>query len=1039
MASHDSNDPPNQKPPAPAFSGLQWEIPGAAPDPTAAEHPFAVADQARYEPGAEVGIGGMGRVYAAHDRRLRRQVAVKEVRLEVTGDAAARLAQEAWITAQLDHPGVVPVYDAGLTTEGRLFYVMRLVRGQSLADAIAQAQTDLDRRKLLRHFLAACQAVAYAHSVGIIHRDLKPSNVLVGGFGETQVMDWGLARPVQRDAGQGWAAVVPAAHVAQTQQGMAVGTPRYMSPEQASGGGVDPRSDVWSLGVVLYEILAGVPPYTGDTPQEVLEKVVTRPPPPLPAAPPELAAVVARALCRDPGGRYPDAGALAADVARFLDGRPVEVYDYTPLELLQRFLAAWRLPLGVGLLIAVAALVAVVLAWQDAEHARQEVQLALQRSDESIQQVLLTQARVALSVDARAEAEILAASALTIADSPEAWGVLASFAAAPRPQLLERVDLPSCDQASYSSTGAVRLCLEKDLLSLQGAPDFTPRWTRPVPSLVSQLLLTADGAVGILSTSDHEIWAVDTQDGSMQILTTGYTLPERPIASLSPRWVGGFNSHLAMLLDLESGQLSTLQPCNGHLASVAVSAQGRLGYVCDGEGLSLQSLGAGEGTPKQLIPTQVASSKGAQGPWIGCFSAQGERFAIGSLDGRVEVVDLRLGESVEVASVGAGMIRSLALDATGELVAVAVERGGTRLWAPGRADPMLRLPGNHSRLLWGTDGTLLTVSQAYSRWQLPHRKGAWELDLKVGLSGVEFSPDSQTLLLATGQDAQLWSVLDARRLHTWLPPEPAVTKDVAFSADGQEALIASMKVSGLARFDAQHPASLSALDATGPMRRLGSLGPRWVWGLPWGNGPLLWDRQTGEANRRLIVPDARMFEGESSFNGEFAALLSEERALYLLRASPEPAVERLLTDVSAWATDVTEDGSRIALADSDAIWVIDVPSRQTILTIPVGDRTPLDVAFSADGRLLAVGDLLGGTQIRSTEDGALVALLRGHSERVVSINFSPDGRFLATASWDKHVRLWGLDILQQDPRALVQSIQQGWGMTLEEALASEIW
>ena len=259
MASHDSNAPPDPKPPAPAFSGLQWEIPGAAPDPTAAEHPFAVADQARYEPGAEVGIGGMGRVYAAHDRRLRRQVAVKEVRLEVTGDAAARLAQEAWITAQLDHTGVVPVYDAGLTAEGRLFYVMRLVRGQSLADAIAQAQTDLDRRKLLRHFLAACQAVAYAHSVGIIHRDLKPSNVLVGGFGETQVMDWGLARPIQRDAGQGWAAVVPAAHVAQTQQGMAVGTPRYMSPEQASGGGVDPRSDVWSLGVVLYEILAGVP------------------------------------------------------------------------------------------------------------------------------------------------------------------------------------------------------------------------------------------------------------------------------------------------------------------------------------------------------------------------------------------------------------------------------------------------------------------------------------------------------------------------------------------------------------------------------------------------------------------------------------------------------------------------------------------------------------------------------------------------------------------------------------------------------------
>lgn len=186
----------------------------------------------------------MGRVVSVEDRRLRRVVAIKEISALEHSAAEERLAQEAWITAQLDHPNIVSVYDAGRNAVGRLFYVMHMVRGETLAEVIMACKTPGDRIALLRHFLAACQAVAYPHSTGIIHRDLKPSNILVGEFGETQVMDRGLACPIDDDQDREWSTIVPRSFAAETVEGTTVGTPRYMSLEQASGSTVDCRTDV---------------------------------------------------------------------------------------------------------------------------------------------------------------------------------------------------------------------------------------------------------------------------------------------------------------------------------------------------------------------------------------------------------------------------------------------------------------------------------------------------------------------------------------------------------------------------------------------------------------------------------------------------------------------------------------------------------------------------------------------------------------------------------------------------------------------------
>ncbi len=283
---------------------------------------------------SEIARGGMGRVFAARDLRLQREVAIK-VLLRDSARGSNRFVRESVVTARLPHPGVPPVYELGTLSDGTPFLAMKLIRGKTLAASLKERSGPTeDLPRYLQVFEQVCLAVGFAHSVGVIHRDLKPLNVMVGTFGEVQVMDWGLAREVgapEPDAGDlsSFAGRVTAGNADQTQEGAVLGTPAYMPPEQARGelNRLGPRSDVFSLGASLCCILIGRPPYSGDTTAALLRQAgagdlreaFAR----LEAsgADAELVALCKRCLCADPDGRPADGKAVADAVAAFRAGQ----------------------------------------------------------------------------------------------------------------------------------------------------------------------------------------------------------------------------------------------------------------------------------------------------------------------------------------------------------------------------------------------------------------------------------------------------------------------------------------------------------------------------------------------------------------------------------------------------------------------------------------------------------------------------------------------------------------------------------------------
>ncbi len=251
-----------------------------------------------------LGRGGMGVVYLAEDKELLRNVALKVLNpAESSPEMEERLLAEARILARLEHPGIVPVHDAGRLPDGRVYYVMKSVEGETL-DVYLRHPLTLPQR--LRLFERICETVAFAHARKVIHRDLKPGNIMVGSFGEVLVMDWGVARVENQPDSNATEGVTPG-----TGYGTVVGTPGYMAPEQAAGGTTDERADIYALGRMLLEATGAAPPKP-------------------------LEAIFRKAQADQPEERYVSVEALAEDIGRYLERARVSAHRETLLERLGR-------------------------------------------------------------------------------------------------------------------------------------------------------------------------------------------------------------------------------------------------------------------------------------------------------------------------------------------------------------------------------------------------------------------------------------------------------------------------------------------------------------------------------------------------------------------------------------------------------------------------------------------------------------------------------------------------------------------------------
>ncbi|HEY4245013.1 MAG TPA: protein kinase [Kofleriaceae bacterium] len=532
---------------------------------------FGRVERDRFEILGELARGGLGRVMSARDPRTGRTVALKEV-LYATPELLTRFAREAMVTANLQHPAIVPVYEVGRWSSGEPFYAMKLVRGRTLDSLIAEAKAPAARVQLLPHVIAIADALAYAHGEHVIHRDLKPANILVGDYGETVVIDWGLARnlTVDEDVAQLPIATTIPPDSGETMLGAIVGTPAYMPPEQALGERVDERADVYAIGAILYHVLGGTRPFAdAKSVDELLERVAYGAPKPLaelaPDAPPELLAITAKAMARAREARYATAAGLAADLRRFQAGQLVGALQYTSWQLVRRWFERNRTLVYVAggalvVLIAVIGFSVYQIAGERdealAQRARAEQETAAESRANAIAQSRFAEsldelARQAATSGGPDRALVFAAAAFNVkptgADTP-LMRVLAGEARASYTGLVTEVAAgpTAIDEAELSPDGT-RLyeLLDDGVLVAVALPDGHELW-RATATDLRVASISHDGTRYVGLRADGSVIAGDTATGAQSASWPGIAAPEQiaprsgTSINLSPdgaRWV----------------------------------------------------------------------------------------------------------------------------------------------------------------------------------------------------------------------------------------------------------------------------------------------------------------------------------------------------------------------------------------------------------------------------------------------------------------------------------------------------------------------